>query len=160
VFLCSVCWLLVIAIIVPSSHTRYEEIQSHFVFLCSMRRLLVTANVVPSSPSPVTLMTVALISSKTSILTRAIQSNIPDDTILHSHHREHLLSYIALTGWTLKSIRNVSPVKYKLSFYIPEDNILHSRHRENLKSYILVDMFQVSEVETVQMLFILPNVTI
>jgi hypothetical protein len=27
--------------------------------------------------------------------------NIPEDTILHSHRRENLKSYIALTGWTL-----------------------------------------------------------
>jgi hypothetical protein len=26
---------------------------------------------------------------------------IPEDGILHSHRREHLKSYIALTGWTL-----------------------------------------------------------
>jgi hypothetical protein len=25
----------------------------------------------------------------------------PEDVILHSHHRENLKSYIALTGWTL-----------------------------------------------------------
>jgi hypothetical protein len=26
---------------------------------------------------------------------------IPEDGILHSHHRENLKSYIALTGWAL-----------------------------------------------------------
>jgi hypothetical protein len=26
---------------------------------------------------------------------------IPEDEILHSHSRENLTSYIALTGWTL-----------------------------------------------------------
>jgi hypothetical protein len=26
---------------------------------------------------------------------------IPEDDILHSHHRENLKPYIALTGWTL-----------------------------------------------------------
>jgi hypothetical protein len=26
---------------------------------------------------------------------------IPEDDILHSHRRENLISYIALTGWTL-----------------------------------------------------------
>jgi hypothetical protein len=26
---------------------------------------------------------------------------IPDDDILHSHCRENLISYIALTGWTV-----------------------------------------------------------
>jgi hypothetical protein len=61
---------------------------------------------------------------------------IPEDVILHSHCRENLKSYIALTGWTLKRRGNVSPVKYELGFYIPEDDILHSQRRENLKSYI------------------------
>jgi hypothetical protein len=59
----------------------------------------------------------------------------PGDDILHSHRREDLISYIALTGCTLQRKRNVPPVKYELGFYIPEDGILHSHRRENLKSY-------------------------
>jgi hypothetical protein len=35
------------------------------------------------------------------IITRATRRNIPEDTILHSHRRENLKSYIALTGWIL-----------------------------------------------------------
>jgi hypothetical protein len=77
----------------------------------------------------------ALISSETSVITRATRRNIPEDTILDSHRRENLKSYIALTGWTLQRRSNVSPVKYELGFYIPEDDILHSHRRENLKSY-------------------------
>jgi hypothetical protein len=61
---------------------------------------------------------------------------IPEDDILHSHRRENLKSYIALTGWTLQQRRNVSPVKYVLGFCILDD-ILHSHRRENLKSHIL-----------------------
>jgi hypothetical protein len=61
---------------------------------------------------------------------------IPEDGILHSHCRENLKSYIALTGWALWRRRHVSPVKYEQGFYIPEDDILHSHRRENLKSYI------------------------
>jgi hypothetical protein len=76
-----------------------------------MRRLLVTANVVPSSPILVTLAMDALSSSETSVLTRATRRNIPEDDILRSHRREHLSSFIALTGWALKWRRNVSPVK-------------------------------------------------
>jgi hypothetical protein len=43
----------------------------------------------------------AIRSSETSVLTRATHRHIPEDDILHSHRREKLKSYIALTGWTL-----------------------------------------------------------
>jgi hypothetical protein len=67
----------------------------------SLRRLLVTANVVPSTRIIVTMLMEALLSSDTSVLTRVTQRNIPEDDILHSHCREKLKSYIALTGWAL-----------------------------------------------------------
>jgi hypothetical protein len=57
-----------------------------------MLQLLVTANIVPSLPILVALMMV---------LSRATRRNIPEDCILHSHHRENLKSYIALTGRAL-----------------------------------------------------------
>jgi hypothetical protein len=39
-------------------------------------------------------------SSETSVLTRATRRNIPEDTILHSHRRENLESYIQKYTWT------------------------------------------------------------
>jgi hypothetical protein len=69
--------------------------------LCSVLRLLVTANVVPSSLTPSTPMMDDIHSSEESVLITATRRNIPEDDILHSHRRENLKSYIALTGWTL-----------------------------------------------------------
>jgi hypothetical protein len=73
---------------------------------------------------------------QTLVLILATRRHMPEDCILHSHRRENLKSYIALTGWARYRRRNVSPVRYELDFYILEDGILHSHRRENLKSFI------------------------
>jgi hypothetical protein len=78
-----------------------------------------------------------------SLVTDELGSYITEDDILHSHCREKLKSYIALTGWALERRCNVSPVKYELGLYITEDDILHSNCREELKSYI--DLLSLNE---------------
>jgi hypothetical protein len=75
--------------------------EKRIAFFRSVLRLLVTVNVVPSSLILSTLMTEAIRSSETSVLTRATQRNIPEDGIFYSRRRESLRSYIALTGWAL-----------------------------------------------------------
>jgi hypothetical protein len=64
-------------------------------------RLLVTVSVALSSQILATLMMEVIRSSETSVLRIATRINITEDGILHSHFRENLKPYIALTGWTL-----------------------------------------------------------
>jgi hypothetical protein len=65
----------------PQSGIPYQHSRSHTVFFLSVRELLV-ADKFPSSLNPVTLMTGALSSSETSVLTRTTRRNIPEDGTL------------------------------------------------------------------------------
>jgi hypothetical protein len=59
-------------------------------------------------------------SSETSVLTRATRRNNPEDTILHSHRRENLKSYIGIFLPTPEDGTNpVSETSCFLVFRIP-----------------------------------------
>jgi hypothetical protein len=46
----------------------------------------------------------------TAVLTRATRRNIPEDTILHSHRRENLKSYINLKVFTHFTFLYITPI--------------------------------------------------
>jgi hypothetical protein len=79
---------------------RTDDVKKRTAHIIRMKRIseLVAGNVVPTSLILFTLMMEATSTQGTSVLTRATRRHIAEDGILHSHLRENIKCYTALTG--------------------------------------------------------------
>jgi hypothetical protein len=66
-------------------------------------------------------------SSETSVLTRATRRNNPEDTILHSHCRENLKSYIDIIHSHCENFKSYISEKM-FNPTVPEDNVVMTSH--------------------------------
>jgi hypothetical protein len=76
----------------------------------------------------------AIRSSETSVFTRATRRNIPDDDILHSHHRETLKSYsvviaVGVITVAILSVLMLHPLKEQ--GYVSSDTAITASFESN-----------------------------
>jgi hypothetical protein len=79
----------------------------------NVRSLLLTANVVPSSAILVTLMLEAICSSETLVVTRATQSHVPKDGIMHVRFK--VFTAVTMKNAVFWDIRHVALVRTDVS---------------------------------------------